>query len=94
LKYKKYKRPKLTAQQQAVLRPKCRILLKKYGKKHFILDNESYFTFSNYNMSGNDVFYSNDLSLTPDSVSSKYCIKYEKKVLVYLVMLPKGMCSS
>ena len=26
-------------------------------------------------MSGNDIFYSNDLSLTPDSVSSKYCDK-------------------
>ena len=51
-KYKKYKRPKLTAQQQAVMRPKCRILLKKYDKKHFILDDESYFTLSNYNMSG------------------------------------------
>jgi hypothetical protein len=36
----------------------------------------------------------NDLSLTPDSVSSKYCTKYEKKVLVYLVMSPKGMCTS
>jgi hypothetical protein len=47
------------------MRPKCRILLKKYGKKHFILDDESYFTLSNYNMSGNDIFYSNDLSITP-----------------------------
>jgi transposase len=75
------------------MRPKCRILLKKYDKKHFILDDESYFTLSNYNMSGNDIFYSNDLSLTPDSVSSKYCTKYEKKVLVYLVMSPKGMCT-
>jgi hypothetical protein len=44
-------------------------------------------------MSGNDIFYFNDLSLTPDSVSSKYCTKYEKKVLVYLVMSPKGMCT-
>jgi hypothetical protein len=42
-------------------------------------------------MSGNDIFYSNDLSLTPDSISSKYCTKYEKKVLVYLVMSPKGI---
>ncbi len=42
------------------------------------VDDESYFTLRNYNMSDNNIFYSNDLSITPDSVSSKYCTEYEK----------------
>ncbi len=51
------------------------------------VDDESYFTLRNYNMSNNNIFYSNDLSITPDSVSSKYCTEYENKVLIYLLLL-------
>ncbi len=29
------------------------------------VDDESYFTLRNYNMSDNNIFYSNDLSITP-----------------------------
>jgi hypothetical protein len=45
-------------------------------------------------MSDNNIFYSNDLSITPDSVSSKYCTEYEKKVLIYLLLLIFALESS
>ncbi len=32
------------------------------GEKEFVLDDEKYFTFSNSNISGNEGFYSSDLS--------------------------------
>jgi hypothetical protein len=67
-------------------------LYKKYGKLDFILDDESYFTLSHTAQSGNNIFYSSNLNLTPKSVSSNYRSKYEPKLLVYILISPRGMC--
>jgi len=89
---KKFKRPLLTIEQRRAARPKCGILYKKYGKLDFILDDESYFTLSHTAQSGNNIFYSSNLNLTPESVSSNYRSKYEPKLLVYILISPRGMC--
>ncbi len=73
-------------QQKAQLRPKCRKLLNKYRDYNFIIDDESYIT-----LPGNEIFYSNNIQKTPESVKNKYEIKYEKKVLVWIAISPKGM---
>jgi hypothetical protein len=90
-KYKKFKRPLMNDQQRAQLRPKCRKLLNKYRDYNFIIDDESYFTLSHTTQPGNDIFYSNNIQKTPESVKNKYEIKYEKKVLVWIAISPKGM---
>ena len=68
-------------------RPKCKRLLQAYRNSDFILDDESYFTLSNPTLSGNDTFYSNDRTLTPDDLKPKY----EPKVLVWLAISTKGI---
>ncbi len=90
-KYKKSKRPKLTEAQKKAGRSKCREMLKKYPGYNFIIDDESYFTLSHTTQPGNDIFYSNNIQKTPESVKNKYEIKYEKKVLVWIAISPKGM---
>ena len=66
--YKRSKRPNRTPVQRLVARPKCRKLYYKYRNYNFIIDDESYFTFSNANLSGNDTFYSSDRNMTNESV--------------------------
>jgi len=39
----------------------------------------------------NEIFYSNNIQKTPENVKNKYEIKYEKKVLVWIAISPKGM---
>ena len=81
----------MTALQKAQLRPECRKLLRKYRGYNFILDDESYCTLSHTTLSGNDIFYSNDIQKTPDDVKNKYQSKYEKKVLVWIAISPLGI---
>jgi transposase len=57
--YKRTKRPDRTPIQRLVARPKCRHLYFNFREHQFIIDDESYFTLSNANLSGNDIFYSN-----------------------------------
>ena len=91
-KYKKYKRPKLTEAQKKAGWSKCRRMLEEYPGYNFILDDESYFTLSHTTQSGNDIFYSNNIEKTPESVRNKYQSKYEEKVLV--AISPKGISKS
>ena len=56
-----------------------------------IIDDESYFTKSNSVLTGNDSYYSNDRTQTPDAVKYIYVQKYEKKVLAWVAISPKGM---
>lgn len=88
---KKQKKPYLTPLQKKQARPKCRKMLEKYRDTDFLIDDESYFTLSHTSQSGNDCFYSDYVSKTPDSVKSNYKRKFEPKLLVYLCMAPKGV---
>jgi hypothetical protein len=89
--YKRKKRPNRTPVQRLVARPKCKRLLQTYRDSDFILDDESYFTLSNSTLSGNDTYYSNDRTLTPDDVKHHDKSKYEPKVLVWLAISTKGI---
>jgi CTP-dependent riboflavin kinase len=89
--FKRTKKPKMTAQQVAVARPKCARLLRKYRSVDFILDDESYFTLSNTTLAGNDRFYSDEVEKTPYDVRNKFKAKYEPKLLVWLAISPRGL---
>jgi hypothetical protein len=71
----KMKKPKMTAKQVAVARPKCARLLRKYRSVVFILDDESYFTLSNTTLAGNDRFYSDEVEKNPYDVRNKFKAK-------------------
>ena len=71
-KYKKNKRPKLNEAQKKAGRSKCRRMLEEYPGYNFILDDEYYFTLSHTTQSGNDIFYSNNIEETPESVRNEY----------------------
>lgn len=62
--------PKYTVNQLKRIPKCCRALrLKHFAKEKFIiLDDESYFTFSHQNLSGNDIFYTDNIDTTPDEV--------------------------
>ena len=63
--------------------------MENYRNFQFILDDESYFTFSNSTLSGNDVFYSDDVNNAPKNVRFKLKKKYEK-VIDLIAISPKG----
>jgi hypothetical protein len=63
----------------------------KLRNSYFILDNESFFTLINSTLSGNDTYYSNDRTLTPDDVKHYEKSKYEPKVFVWLAISTKGV---
>ena len=54
------------------------------------MDDESYFTYANATLAGNDGFYSSDVSSTTSDVKFKRKKKYEEKVLVSLIISTKG----
>lgn len=91
--YKKPKKPNLSEQQKKVARPKCRRMIEKYGNTDFIIDDESYFTLTHSAQPGNDCFYSDDINATADRVKYNFHAKFEQKVLVYLCIAPKGICT-
>lgn len=88
---KRQKRAYQTEVQKKCTRPKCRRLYYRYRYDDFIIDDECYFTLTHSSMAGNDRFYSDDTSKTPDEVKYKYAKKYESKVLVWLAISPKGV---
>ena len=89
--YKRSKRPNRSPVQRLVARPKCHKLYYKYRSFKFIIDDESYFTLWNANLSGNDTFYSSDRNMTEDSVKYYDKAKYEDKLLVWVAISPAGM---
>lgn len=89
--YKKAKKAAMTELQKKQARPKCRKMLEKFKNLDFIIDDESYFTLTNSDQPGNDRFYSDDIKKTPDDVKYYYKAKYEKKILVWICISPKGV---
>ena len=89
--YKRTKRPDRTPIQRLVARRKCRHLFLNYREHQFIIDDESYFTLSNANLSGNDTFYSNNRNMTANDVKYYNKAKYEPKLLVWLAISPAGI---
>ena len=55
------------------------------------MDDESYFTFLRYGLSGNDGYYTDNFEKTPDNVKYAEKTKFEPKVLIWLAISPKGI---
>ena len=55
--------------------------------------DESYFTLTNIEINGNDIFYSSNAELTPSKVKYKTKDKFEDKLLVYVIISPLGKAS-
>lgn len=92
--YRKRKRaPKYTARQLEIIPKCCRELRRKHfaNEKFMILDDESYFTFSHHELSGNDGFYTGNIEATPDNVKYAGKTKFEPKVLVWCAISSKGV---
>lgn len=88
---KKEKIPCRTLQQQQSARPKCRKMCEAFRGHDFVMDDESYFTLTNSSLAGNDIFYTKDIHSVPENVRYKKMAKFEKKVLVWLAISPKGV---
>lgn len=92
--YRKRRRaPKYTAEQLEKIPICCRALRRNHfaNGKFIILDDESYFTFSHHELSGNDGFYTDNIEATPDDVKYAGKSKFEPKVLVWAAISSKGL---
>ncbi|XP_065662716.1 uncharacterized protein LOC136085346 [Hydra vulgaris] len=88
--YKKKTIPHQSESQLARIKLLCRHIYRNFWNFDFVLDDKSYFTYANTTLAGNDGFYSSDVSSTTSDVKFKRKKKYEKKVLVSLIISPKG----
>ena len=87
--YKRTSRPNRSPVQRLVARPKC--FCYRNIDSDFILEvPQSYFTFSNSVLTGNDSYYTSDKDRTPSDVKYIEKAKYEQKVLVWVAISPKG----
>ncbi len=80
-----------TSKQQDEAKTKCSILYRKYKNFEWILDDESYFTFSHATICGNDAYYTSDPKSTPATVKYRPRKKFESKCLVWIALSSKGI---
>ena len=64
------------------------MLNRKYRDREWILDDESYFTKTHSTSNGND---SGNIDFAPANVKFRKNHKYEKKLLVWIAMSPRGI---
>lgn len=88
---KKMSIPDRSDTQATLAKTKCGRLLRKFRDEEFILDDESYLTFSHSDMAGNDGFYSKKPGKAPADVRFKKRKKFEQKVLVWVAISPQGL---
>lgn len=88
---KKQRSPDYTPEQIKLVKSQCRYMVRNYGRKSFVLDDESYFPLSRSQMPGNNVFYTNDISNTPSDIKYKFKKKFENKVMLYIVISDRGV---
>ena len=55
-------------------------------KKRFILDDEAYFTLTKHPMSGNNVFYSNNVAMSLPEIKFQFQKKFQLKVMPYVAV--------
>ncbi len=88
---KKQKSPDYTDAQISQVKANCRWMTNNYKEKSFILDDESYFTLSKYQMPGNDIYYAKDPKTTSPEVKFKFKKKFEAKVMLYIAVSNNGV---
>ncbi len=60
--------PGRTPQQKSAVRPKCSALVKIFRKKKVVMDDESFFYLSDFDISGNKGYYASNVDETPDDI--------------------------
>jgi len=88
---KKAKAPDRSPAQKSAVRPKCSKLARIFRGKKVIIDDESYFGLTNFQLSGNDGYYTSNPDETPEQVKLKRKAKYEPKLLVWAALSPNGI---
>jgi transposase len=89
--YEKEKAPGYVNDQEE----RARTRAAKLGKKIFVnndvvMDDEKYFRLSNYNVPGNNNYYSENKTQAPPSIKYKKKVKFEPQVLVWVAMSSRG----
>ena len=90
-KRKKIKIPARTDIQKSNARKLCRRIFCNFRKRYWILDDESYFTLDNSEINGNNNFYSNDVSSTPNDVKYNPKQKFAQKLLEWIAIRSQYM---
>lgn len=88
---KKKRIPQRTAKQISDAKRLCGRLYRKFSKRCWIIDDESYFTLTHSTINGNNTFYTSNIADTPPSVKFSTKKKFEAKVLVWLAIGPNGV---
>lgn len=89
--HKKTKIPDRRPHQLSQLQTRCGRMCRKFHSHEFVLDDESYFTLSHSDKNSNAGFWSSDVSSAPNNVKFKVQAKFEKKVLVWMAISPRGI---
>ncbi len=71
--------------------PTLPVFDRQYRVYDFVIDDEKYFLFQNYNQTGNDSFYSDNQNLTPSEVKYKFSKKNENKLMLYISISNRGI---
>uniref|UniRef100_A0A914DK72 Transposase n=1 Tax=Acrobeloides nanus TaxID=290746 RepID=A0A914DK72_9BILA len=88
---KKKRIPQRTANQISDAKRLCGRLYRKFSKRCWVIDDESYFTLTHSTINGNNTFYTPNIADTPPSVKFSTKKKFEAKVLVWLAIGPNGV---
>lgn len=88
---KKMKIPLRNDDQMRRARTRCSALYRKLLSASCVMDDEAYFLLSHANISGNDRFYTSDVSQSPPNVKYKAVGKYTKKCLVWVCFSENGL---
>jgi len=93
--YKKEKMSKVSEKQVTIQKLRIdrlyRLILSKKPEPLFILDDESYFTFSGSNMPQNDHYYSTKRRFTENCMKYRYQAKFERKVMCWIAISARGI---
>lgn len=88
---KKTNIPDRTGIQVSLAKTKCGRLIRNFSNRAWVLDDESYFTLSHSSIAGNDGYYTSDINSVSPKVKFSKKKKFEKKVLVWIAIGPKGL---
>jgi hypothetical protein len=67
----------------------------RFSGKKVVMDDESFFYLSNFDISGNNKgYYASNVDETPDDTKNTPKLKYEPKLLVWAAISPDGISKS
>jgi hypothetical protein len=85
--------PAYTEDQINKIKTQCRHLYRKSQGMDFVIDDEHYFTLFKSNIPENTWHYTDDKDNCPSDVKFYKKQKFEKKIMIWIAMSPKGLSS-